>query len=578
MSDQRRTVAFAAFCSVLNKLWDLAPPVLIGAAVDVVVQKKASFVASLGFVEIREQLIFLAVATVVIWGLESIFEYLYAWYWRTLAQVTQHTLRVRAYGHIQDLELAWFGEQRRGELMSILNDDINQLERFLDEGANDLLQVGTTVVTVGIAFFVISPQVAVWAVLPIPIIVWGSFRFQSRIAPRYAAVRQRVGELNAALDNNLAGIETIKSFTAESMETARINALSGAYQDANRSAIRLSAAFSPLIRMAIVVGFTATLVVGGWQTIDGELAVGSYSVLIFLTQRLLWPLTRLGRTFDLYQRAMASTERVLDLLDTPLAMVDGDVKLDVSAVRGELEFANITFGYPERDAVLHDVSLCIPSGQTIALVGATGAGKTTVIRLLLRFYDPSQGSIRLDGEPISNFTLDSLRSSIALVSQHPILFPGTVRDNIVYGRPKASMDAVTKAARIAEAHGFIEALPNGYDTQVGEDGHKLSGGQRQRIAIARAVLKDAPILVFDEATSAVDNETEAALQRSLAAISKDRTTLIIAHRLSTIRHAHQIIVLDAGGIAECGTHDERSAQMGCTLDSGGFKRGGLGPS
>jgi len=317
----------------------------------------------------------------------------------------------------------------------------------------------------------------------------------------------------------------------------------------------LSAAFSPLIRMAIVVGFTATLLVGGWQTLDGHLAVGAYSVLIFMTQRLLWPLTRLGRTFDLYQRAMASTRRVLDLLDTPVRLVDGPEAL-VSGIQGSIAFEGIHFAYAEREPVLRDFTLHIGAGQTVALVGPTGSGKTTVIRLLLRFQDPSQGSITLDGTALSQLQLAALRQQIALVSQHPVLFPGTVRDNIAYARPEASQDEIEDAARAAEAHAFIMALPEGYATRVGEDGHKLSGGQRQRVAIARAVLKDAPVLVFDEATSAVDNETEAALQRSLARISADRTTLVIAHRLSTIRGADLIAVLDHGGIIEQGGHDE----------------------
>ena len=562
MQSERRRLIWASICSVLNKLWDLAPPVLIGAAVDVVVQKKESFVASFGFPDVQDQLIILAIATVVIWGLESIFEYLYAWLWRTLAQTTQHTLRLRAYTHLQDLELAWFSDQHRGALMSVLNDDVNQLERFLDEGANDVLQVVTTVVTVGLAFFLISPEVAVWAVLPIPIIVWGSFRFQRRIAPRYLSVRERVGELNAALGTNLAGIETIKSFTTEVYESSRIEKLSNAYQGANRKAIKLSAAFSPLIRMAIVIGFTATLVVGGWQTLDGHLAVGSYSVLIFLTQRLLWPLTRLGRTFDLYQRAMASTTRILDLLDTPVTMAEGGRALVREAVAGELEFSHLNFQYAGRDPVLKDISIHLPAGNTLALVGATGSGKTTLIRLLLRFYDPNTGTILIDGHPIETLTLASLRSNIGLVSQHPVLFPGTVSDNIAYGHPAATPEMIRNAAQVAEADAFIQALPKGYLTPVGEDGHKLSGGQRQRIAIARAVLKDAPILVFDEATSAVDNETEAALQRSLAKISRGRTTIIIAHRLSTIRHAHQIVVLANGEVAERGNHDDLLAKQG----------------
>ncbi len=562
LGHRRRKVVAATGASILNKLFDLAPPALIGAAVDVVVRREESLIADLGIESAEGQLTALAVVTVLIWGLESVFEYLYAVLWRNLAQEAQHDLRLEAYAHIHDLDMAWFAEQSRGGLMAVLNDDVNQLERFLDGGANDLLQVGTTVVAVGLTFFALAPGVAVLAFLPIPLILWGSFLFQARIAPRYARVRQRVGRLNAVLANNLAGIATIKAFTAEEREVERVRAASAEYQQANRRAIALSSAFSPLIRMAIVIGFTATLVYGGHLTLRGDLAVGAYSVLVFLTQRLLWPLTRLGSTFDLYQRAMASTVRVLDLLDTPVVTRDGTERLDPREVRGELAFREVTFAYPDRSPALTAFDLEVRAGETIALVGPTGAGKSTLLRLLLRFHDPQQGAVTLDGRDVRDLRLRDLRRCVGFVSQQVFLFPGTVRENIAYGRPDADQAAVEAAARAAEAHEFIAALPQGYDTLVGEEGQKLSGGQRQRLSIARAVLEDAPLLVLDEATSAVDNETEAAIQRSLARLARGRTTLVVAHRLSTIRHADRIVVLDQGQITEQGTHEELLEQGG----------------
>jgi len=545
---------------VLNKVFDLAPPALIGAAVDVVVEREDSLLASWGVVDVHQQLLVLAVATVVIWGLESAFEYAYKWVWRNLAQTLQHELRLDAYQHIQALDMDWFSDQSRGELMSVLNDDINQLERFLDGGANDLLQVGTTVVVVGAAFVGISPGVAFWAILPMPLVLVGSFWFQGRIAPRYAAVRERVGTLNAILDNNLAGIATIKSFTAEAREAERVRAASEAYRVSNRAAIALSSAFSPLIRMVIVIGFTATLLYGGHLALDGTLAVGAYSVLVFLTQRLLWPLTRLGETFDLFQRAMASTNRVLDLLDLPVRLVGGASRPD--RIEGHVVFEGVHFAYPEREPVLHGVDLAIAAGRTVGIVGSTGSGKTTLVRLLLRFYDPSQGRITLDGQDLRDLDLGTLRDAVALVSQQVTLFPGSVADNIAYGRPSAPGAEVRQAAELAEAHSFIQSLPQGYDTPIGEGGQKLSGGQRQRLALARAVLKDAPVLVLDEATSAVDNETEAAIQRSMGRISQGRTTLVIAHRLSTVRHADEIVVLDQGVLVERGAHPDLMARRG----------------
>jgi ATP-binding cassette subfamily B protein len=523
-------------------------------AIDVVAAREDSFLAQMGYPDVYDQLYILTGITVVIWVLESMFQYFYAVLWRNLAQTAQHELRMSAYTHIQDLEMQWYSEQSTGSLMAIMNDDVNQLERFLDQGATDLLHVATTIIVVGAIMVSVAPEVALLAILPVPIIVGGSFIYQRKIGVRYTKVRGKVADLNALLNNNLHGITTIKSFTAEDREVERVSAASTSYRDSNKEAIRLSASFVPIIRMAILFAFTANMLVGGWFALDGRISLGAYSVIVFITQRLLWPLTRLGETFDLYQRAMASTSRVLDLLDTEIGIVEGDTSLD--SVRGEIEFSDVEFSYPNREVVLNDVDLTVSAGKTVGLVGSTGSGKTTLVRLLLRFHDPDSGTVTLDGHDVRELTLDSLRGSIALVSQTTTLFPGSVRENVRYGDPDADEVAVIEAARIAEALSFIEELPDGWDTDIGEGGHRLSGGQRQRIAIARAVLKDAPVLVLDEATSNVDNETEAALKRSIERISVGRTTLIIAHRLSTVRNADVIAVIGDGVISEMGTHEE----------------------
>ena len=556
----RDAVRWATFCSIVNKLADLAPPVLIGMAVDTVVEQESSLLAGLGVVDPTGQLTVLAVLTVVVWGAESLFEYLYATAWRNLAQTVQHELRLDAWAHAQHLDLAWYADRSRGEAMSVLNDDVNQLERFLDGGANDVLQVTTTALTVGTVFFILSPGVAAWSMAPVPFILAGSFFFQDRIAPLYARVRADVGRMNAILDNTLAGQPTVRSYTGEAREVQRLRAASDRYRSSNEQAIRVSAAFVPIIRMFILVAFTATLVDGGRRTLQGEMAVGTYSLLVFLTQRLLWPLTRLGQTFDLYQRAMASTARVLDMMGVPIQITDGPQQLE--RAEGAVAFRAVDFAYPGRASVLHQLDLEIPAGRTVAVVGATGAGKSTVVRLLNRFYDPDGGQITLDGVPLPELSLASLRQNIAVVDQQTFLFPGSVMENIAYGRPGASREEVVAAAKASEAHDFIAALPAGYDTRIGEDGRTLSGGQRQRLSLARAVLKDAPVLVLDEATSAVDNETEAAIQRSLARVSANRTTLVIAHRLSTVREADEIVVLDGGHVVERGQHDALLAQKG----------------
>ncbi len=552
----RRRIIAATTCSVINKIFDIAPEILIGVAIDVVVNQERSFVARLGFTTPQEQILVLAVLTFFIWAGESIFEYLYKILWRNLAQRLQADMRLDTYEHAQRLDMAYFESKSSGQLVATMNDDVNQLERFLDGGANSLIQVGVTVVAVGAVFFVISPLIALLAFTPIPMIIWGAFFFQRKAGPLYADVREKVGDLASRLSNNLAGIATIKSFTSEAREAERLRTVSEAYVEANRRAIRVSSAFIPVIRMAILAGFLATFTVGGMLALRGDLNVGAYGVLVFLTQRLLWPLTGLAEVIDLFERAMASTRRILDLLAVPITVKDNEGQPLAAPVRGEVSFDNVSFRYAASGVGVDGISLHVPAGNTLALVGATGSGKSTLMKLLLRFYDPSAGEVRIDGQPIAEVSLESLRRAIGLVSQDVYLFEGSIRDNIAYGKPDASEEAVIEAARTAEAWEFIQALPQGLDTAVGERGVRLSGGQRQRLSLARALLKDPPILVLDEATSAVDNETEAAIQRSLAKIGHGRTVIMIAHRLSTIVHADEIVVVDGGRVVEQGSHAE----------------------
>ncbi|KPQ33351.1 MAG: ATP-binding cassette, subfamily B, bacterial [Phormidesmis priestleyi Ana] len=552
----------AGLCSVLNTLFDLAPPALIGIAIDIVVDQQDSVLARLGVTELRSQFILLSALTFLVWMLESAFQYAYEWLWRNLAQSMQHDLRIDAYQHVQQLSLAYFEERSTGDLMSMLNDDINQLERFLDSGANKILQMIATVIIIGSTFYVLAPELAWMAIVPMPFIVWGAIAFQKYLAPRYAKVRSGAGLINSRLANNLTGIATIKSFTAERYELAQVNRESEAYRQSNKQAIALSAAFIPILRTIILVGFTGILFYGGMATADGRLEAGTYTVLVFLTQRLLWPLTRLGETLDQYQRAMASTHRIMGLLDTPITIPTGSIALPTLQVSGDVVFENVTFSYQNRQPILKNLSLKIPAGKTTAIVGATGSGKSTLVKLLLRFYEVNGGYITLDGLDLQSIDLRDLRRAIGLVSQDVFLFHGTVAENIAYGSFNATLPEITAAAKVAEAHEFIVGLPQGYDTVVGERGQKLSGGQRQRLAIARALLKNPPILILDEATSAVDNETEAAIQKSLEKITQDRTVIAIAHRLSTVRNAHCIYVMEQGQLVESGTHDQLVSQKG----------------
>ena len=556
---QRTTAVLATVYSVLNKFFDVLPELLIGVAVDVVVNQQDSFMAGLGLPDPLHQLYALVALTIVVWVAESAFEYLYALKWRGLAQDLQHALRQAAYGHVQKLPPAMIERERSGRLMALLNEDVNQIERFLNTGANDLIQVVVSSLMVGAVFFVLTADLAALAMLPIPLILMGAFWFQKRLAPRYAATREAAATVSSRLANNLAGMATIQAYTAEDFEAGHLRDASDGFRARNAEAIRFSAAITPVIRMAILAGFVATLLYGGILTLRGELGVGSYSALVYLTQRLLWPLTRLADMTDLYQRAMASVNRVMDLLDTPVP-ARGSAPLPASP-RGELAFERVGFDYAGLPA-LHAVDLRVPAGATVALVGGTGGGKSTLLKLLLRFIDPARGRITLDGFDVAGLDPAALRRRIGYVAQEPFLTDGTVADNIAYGEQDADRARVESAARAAEAHAFIAAMPQGYDSPVGERGSQLSGGQRQRIALARALYRDPAILVLDEATSAVDNETEAAIQRSLAVAARGRTTLVVAHRLSTVRHADAIHVLEAGRIVESGTHDELVARGG----------------
>ncbi len=550
----RADMYLATLYTVLNSFFDLFPPILIGMAIDVLVGGEQSFLARFGLEGQEAQLIAIAVLAIIIHVFESLFQYLYEVKWRNLAQVVEHDARMEAYAHVQQQDMAYFEDRSTGGLLSILNDDVNQLERFLDIGAREIIHLIVSIAFICTYFFIIAPQVAWLSLLPIPVIIWGSIRFQKLLAPRYAAVREEVGLLNGQLSNNLGGIATIKSYTAEQYEVGRIDQHSLAYRAANEAAIKFSAAFIPLIRMAVLAGFIAILVWGGFLVIGGSLNPGLYSSMVYMTQRLLWPLTRLGQTLDLYQRAMASTTRIMDLLDTDYDIRSGDIQLP--DMQGAVHFEDVTFAYSDGTTVLKNINLIVPAGKTAALVGPTGSGKSTVIKLLLRFYDATAGRITVDGVDVRALDLHHLRGGIGLVSQDTYLFHGTADENIRYGSFDATPAHVVNAAKIGEAHDFISQLPNGYETVVGERGQKLSGGQRQRISIARAVLKDPPILVLDEATSAVDNETEAAIQRSMETITVGRTTIIIAHRLSTVRNADTIYVVDDGRIVEQGTHDD----------------------
>jgi ATP-binding cassette, subfamily B, bacterial len=567
----RTRLALATGASVANKILDLMPPLLVGWVIDSLRGSPPGWIASLaGTRDPWSMAVVLSGLAVVIFFFESLFQWLYQAGFMNLAQLVQHDLRMDVYNRLQTREIAFFEEHRLGEILAMLNDDVNQLERFLNTGFNEFVQLGVLFCFAFAVMFPISFRLSLVAVAPIPVILWGGLLYQRRIEPRYRRVRQGVGGLASRLENNIAGIPVIKSFTAEGFETERVRRVSQEYRQANFEAIRLSAIYTPLIRMAIVVGFAGVLLLGSYWILNGSgaLTVGELVLFAMMTERLLWPLTRLGNTVDDYERARASARRAFGLLDTAPAIQDPERPRPLPPARGEVVFDRVEFRYARGRAdepVLRGVSFRVAPGETVGIAGPTGAGKSTLIKLLLRLYDVTGGAVRLDGNDLREIAMADLRRSIALVSQDVYLFHGTIRENVAYSSA-ATLEEVERAARLAQLHDFVAGLPQGYDTLVGERGVKLSGGQRQRLSIARAIVKDAPILVLDEATSSVDTETERAIQQNLRTLTAGRTALIIAHRLSTIRHADRIIVLRDGEIAEEGHHDDLVARGGTYAD------------
>jgi len=552
----RLKMLLASIFSILNKVFDLAPEILIGIAVDLVVTKEASFVASLGFKTATAQMIFLGIATFLIWAFESLFQYLYMVSWKNLSQNVEHDIRMDGYRHVQRLDINWYENQYIGNITAILNDDVNQLERFLDSGLNEIIQITVSTIIVGAIFFYISPLIACFSIFPIPIILLIAFIFQKNLSPRYSAVREAAGFISSILFNNLLGIQTIKSFIQEKTEIQRVSKISKIYQNRNKYAIKLSSAFVPLVRMGVLTGFLGTMIIGGFKSLNGEIAVGSYSVLVFLTQRFLWPFTRLGEMVDQFERAMASSRRILNLLQTPITIQNIDNPLQLDSFLNPISFKNIFFKYEKSDIIINNFNLDIDSGQLIGIVGATGSGKTTIAKLLLRFYDPIKGTISIGGKNIRDLSIKELRQNIGFVSQETFLFDGSIKDNICYSHHEYDEKMMIESANVAQAHEFIDKLPLKYDTRIGERGQTLSVGQKQRLSIARAIYKKPSIFIFDEATSSVDNLTEKHIQEAILSASRGRTTIVIAHRLSTIRRADRIIVLNDCKIIEDGTHDE----------------------
>jgi ATP-binding cassette subfamily B protein len=572
--------------SILARVLDLLPPLLLAVAVDAVFLDNKPF--GLLFVPdawepaTKQGQLWLLVGLIAFsfFG-GAAFHYTRNWGWNSFAQHIQHDVRTDTYDKMQRLNMDFFADKQTGEMMSVLSNDVNRLERFLNDGMNSAFRLGVMVVGIASILFYLNWQLALVALVPLPIIAFFTYKFIETIQPKYAEVRSSVGKVNSRLENNLGGIQVIKTSNTESFESDRVDDVSQDYFDANWDAIGTRIKFFPGLRVLAGIGFVITFTIGGLWVITpggfgpftGELDEGTFVAFILYTQRFIWPMAQFGQIINMYQRAYASSARIFGLMDEPARIAEDPDADDLVVTDGTVEYDDVTFGYDESETIVDDISFEVDGGETLALVGPTGAGKSTVLKLLLRMYDVDEGSIAIDGQDLRDVTIPSLRRQVGYVSQDTFLFYGTVAENITYGTFDADREKVVEAAKAAEAHDFITNLPDGYDTEVGERGVKLSGGQRQRISIARAILKDPEILVLDEATSDVDTETEMLIQRSLDRLTRDRTTFAIAHRLSTIKDADQIVVLEDGRIVERGSHEDLIGEDGLYAHLWGVQAG-----
>lgn len=558
-------IGFLTACtnSILNKVLDLMPPILVGWLVDSLSSDIPAIFTKRGFDSVESAVSLIIVLTVIIFLLESFFEWLFKLGFMRIAQKVQHDVRVDLYDKLQRLPQSYFENNRLGNTLAILNDDVNQLERFLNTSFNEILQIVVIFVFASAALVSVNLELALIGFAPIPFIIGGSILYQKLVAPRYRKMRNTIGVMNSRLENNISGIQVVKLFNAETYERDRVETASSRYRDDNFRIVGLNAAYVPVIRVFITAGFAIGLLMAAYWVIDGsgKISLGDVALYAMLIQRLLWPVTNLGRILDDFERARASIVRIQSIFgqeEEAGSQQAASAAPDFSTVR----FDHVNFSYKAESPVLHDIDFTVRKGQSVGIVGPTGAGKTTLIKLLSRLYEPTSGSIRVDDAPLDSIGLHAWRSLLSVVNQDVYLFHGSIRENVAYGRDDASFDSIVNASRMAHLHEFVESLPDGYDTLIGERGIKLSGGQRQRLSLARAILKDAPLMILDEATSAVDTQTERAIQENINRLSHDKTLIIIAHRLSTVRHADIIYVLNEGRIAETGTHDELTQVAG----------------
>jgi ABC-type multidrug transport system fused ATPase/permease subunit len=465
-------------------------------------------------------------------------------------------LRVELFEHLQRLSIGFFSRRKTGVLISRLTNDVQALDQLVTEGLSTLVSATLTLIGTAVILVVLDPGLALVTFLTFPVLLVGSLAFRIASAGAYRATREKIAQVTAYLQETLSGVRVVRAFGQEHRHRSRFAELNDENRDANMKTVYLNAAYFPSVELLSAVATAGILLYGGNQVLDGEATIGVLASFVFYLQSFFDPIQSLSQLYTTYQAGMAALDKIFELLDEEPDIADRPGAVELPRVRGEIEFDDVSFSYGGDQPALSDLSLHVPPGQTVALVGATGAGKSTLAKLVARFYDPDSGRVLVDGHDLRDVTERSLRSQLGIVPQEGFLFSGTIRDNIAFGRPDADDDEIRAAARAVGAHEFIDRLPDAYETEVGERGGHLSAGQRQLVAFARAAAADPRILILDEATSNVDVRTEAQIERGLRRLLAGRTAIVIAHRLSTIRGAGRIVVLDHGRIAEQGTHEE----------------------
>jgi len=548
-----QNLAYATLlAAMLTTLMDLVPPWLIKVVIDDVI--KAGHLSLLNWV---------IGALIGVYLFKNLLNMARIRFNNTLEQKVIYQMRDEVYRALQNLSISYFDNRATGEMMSRVNSDVNNLERIIIDGVEAIVMAALTLLGISVMLFAINWKLALLALLPIPFLALGAAIFTRKVHRLYHQLRQKLAQLNALLQDNLSGIREIMSFNRHEYERGRFNKKSQDYCETQLKVARLWSFYSPGM---IFLGSTGTILIlsfGAHQVIQGGMTIGELVAFLSYLALFYTPINQIHSVNHMLQHALASGERVFEIIDArPEVQEPKEPVIPASALNGAnkvlgyVAFQQVSFDYREDVPVLREVDFEVQPGEKIALVGPSGSGKSTMIKLLMRFYDVDQGSITIDGVDIRRFKISFLRDQIAMVQQEPFLFNGTVKENILYGDLLADEDRMIAAARAARAHEFIENLPEGYATWIGERGVKLSVGQKQRVAIARALLKDPPIIILDEATSNIDTETEAKIQEALECLIQNRTTFIIAHRLSTLKHVDRILVIKNGRVVESGTHEE----------------------